>query len=135
MPLNPLQHSVYTSLLLCSSTLSKHARASFEARLTGGLYAAITVAQFGLLVLEEVPKRDQNAGSTLGEELRRGFWARAFFYLVNPVLRLGFQKSLLSDQLPNLGPEFVSRIMAERFEKKWVKSEWPILPARGHSFR
>jgi hypothetical protein len=93
------------------------------ARLTGGLSVTITVAQFGLLVLEEVPKRYQSPASTLGEELRRGFWARTFFVWINSLLRLGFQRTLLADQLPTLGPEFASRTMAHMFEKKWVKSE------------
>lgn len=123
-----LQSSALSSIYLAATVLFDivKTRSCFlrdGATLMGCIYAAITTAQLVLLILEEAPKRYHIPASAFGKEAIRGFWSRTFFVWVNTTLFLGFRNALLVNQLPNLGPGFASRALAETFEKKWITSK------------
>ncbi|KAK3186314.1 hypothetical protein K4F52_004852 [Lecanicillium sp. MT-2017a] len=89
----------------------------------GGLFAALMALKFTLVALEEVSKahlvKADNRSKPLGKELISGFWNRSLFIWLNPTFILGYNKDMTIDELPDLGPEFLSEELYNRFEPNW----------------
>ncbi|KAJ3495797.1 hypothetical protein NLG97_g3135 [Lecanicillium saksenae] len=90
------------------------------------LEACVTAAKVVLIALEEVSKRPlylsqslQSSGST---EDASGFWNRAFFMWLNPLLYFGWRKSFTNENLPEIGDEFISEKHFDSFGPHWARA-------------
>ena len=83
------------------------------------------VCKLVTMVLGEVRKthfvKDPNTGKPASsQEATSGFWSRALYLWLNKTLYAGFQKVLDIDDLDNLGPEFSSELLLDRFNRAWA---------------
>ncbi|ATY61286.1 ABC multidrug [Cordyceps militaris] len=104
-----------------------------DLRALAGLSVAVVVAEFVLLLLQEVSKRrlvtSRNSQPLLSGETLSGFWGRALFLWVNTTLKLGFRSILRVEDLKDLGPEFSSERLHTEFEPHWQTAS----PTSNHS--
>lgn len=89
------------------------------------LQACVVVLKLVLVVLEEVPKRSlylsEKLQSTISLETASGFWNRSLFVWLNPLLVFGWHNHFTIESLPNIGEEFESERLFDRFSHHWVK--------------
>lgn len=82
------------------------------------------VCKLVTMLLEEVRKthfvRDPNTGKPVGQEATSGFWSRVLYLWLNRTFFVGFKQVLTIDDLDNLGPEFSSENLLERFNAAWI---------------
>lgn len=126
------QSSMVFSIYLSVAFVFEIARSrSFFLR--GNLAAVGTLTALGaairlvMVILEEVPKPliKSSAAQTDGDlckEATSGFWNRTMLLWLNPTLLHGFRQNLEMEHLANLGPDFSSEALSDRFEVVWAKS-------------
>lgn len=82
------------------------------------------VCKLVTMLLGEVRKthfvKDPNTGKPAGQEATSGFWSRALYLWLNKTFYTGFKQVLDTDDLDNLGPEFSSEGLLERFNAAWI---------------
>jgi hypothetical protein len=126
------RHAVESSplpgLYIFISLLVDAAKArSYFLRIGTGLYSLgcvlglISVLKLVLLYLGELPRRYRVNTHSSGPETIHGFWGRTFLFWLNSTLLLGFRNMLSIDDIPHLGPMFVSARLAANFEPIWAK--------------
>lgn len=98
----------------------------------GALQIATLALKLALISLEEVPKRSlfyekQNRDSMSREQVA-GFWNRATFFWINKLMIAGFREDLTFDSLPEIGEEFDSVRLFDKFSPKWNSSKNLPLP-------
>ncbi|KAJ3497323.1 hypothetical protein NLG97_g1994 [Lecanicillium saksenae] len=77
-----------------------------------------------LLVLEETSKRSLVIAENrdqLSCEILAGFWNRATFFWVNPLLLFGFSHIIQNGDLPNIGEQFDSKLLLEKLKVTWER--------------
>ncbi|XWW92914.1 hypothetical protein V2A60_000841 [Cordyceps javanica] len=80
--------------------------------------------KFILLALEEVSKRSLIVAENrdkLGREITAGFWNRATFFWVNPLLLFGFRYVIHNGDLSDVGEQFDSKHLYEKLKVSWEK--------------
>ncbi|KAJ3493500.1 hypothetical protein NLG97_g4685 [Lecanicillium saksenae] len=108
-----LQPSTFLSLFFSVTMLCDIAttRSMFlrDMRAVGAIEIVILLIKFGLIVFEEIPKRQYFCADylrvTVNAEANSGFWNRSFFVWLNPLLLNGFRRDFSIKDLPELEPE------------------------------
>lgn len=125
-----LQPSAFLSLFLTitavfdiTMTRSYFRRAGLDT--IGALQIAVVILKAVLVILEEVPKRNQfrteQLRSSTATETVSGFWNRAVFGWLNPLMLYGYRKDLKMEDLPNIDDEFISKDLYGRFLPNWER--------------
>ena len=85
---------------------------------------AATVIKFVIMVLEDISKRsyfiDKDLRASLGREATAGFWSRSFFFWMNGILVIGFQRNLTKDDIGDIG--FETEVLYTEFARCWKKA-------------
>lgn len=93
----------------------------------GAIQVAVAVVKFILLVLEERPKKlglqNKNLRDFFGKEALSGFWSRSLFLWLNDVFLIGFRRIITLQDLGNLGPEFSTADLSNKFGVIWNKGK------------
>lgn len=93
----------------------------------GALQIAVAILKFVLVLLEEVPKRDlfitERLRRNASSEAVSGFWTRALFLWLNPLMIGGFRQDLTIEGLPDVDEEFDSGLLFDRFTPHWNRGE------------
>ncbi|KAI1878317.1 uncharacterized protein JN550_000499 [Neoarthrinium moseri] len=93
----------------------------------GALQVVIAVLKLALVSLEEVPKQSLfqpgYGRSSIGPETRGGFWNRSLFVWVNSTLLIGFRNAISVDELPEIGLEFSTERLSNRFQRRWEEAD------------
>ncbi len=93
----------------------------------GALAAATASLRACLIVLEEVSKKplllddDVRAGS--GPEATSGYFQRAFFIYLHPMLMTGFRQNLALQDMGRLGIQFSSKALHLRLKKAFDRTK------------
>ncbi|TQV92257.1 ABC multidrug transporter [Cordyceps javanica] len=89
----------------------------------GVLSAASGSLRLCLFILEEVSRRalvaDDAIRASLSTEATSGFMTRLLFLFLTPMLSAGFNQKLCPEHLTQLGLDFSSQHMHQRFKKHW----------------
>ncbi len=88
------------------------------------LTCSLPALKFFLLALEETPQRSLIiAGNRdqLGREITAGFWNRATFFWVNPLLLFGFRHVIHNGDLSDIGEQFDSKQLYQKLKVSWEK--------------
>lgn len=98
----------------------------------GALHIAIVSVKFALVCLEEISKRylfySKDILESVADEATAGFWNRAVFAWLNPLLVLGFRKDLTVEDLPELDPGLDAAELFGRYQHHWRRGENPSPP-------
>ena len=97
------------------------------ARSIANLLALSLVAKFGVLVIEAVEKRGilLEPFKDLPPEATSGVYSKSVFWWVNPLLRIGFDKTLRTKDLFTLDDALSSANLRDRFCRKWAALKEP----------
>lgn len=136
-----LQSSAFLSIFFTLTGLFDIAMArSYFLRDTLGAIASlqtcVVILKLVLIILQEVPKRSlylsETLQSSVSAESASGFWNRSMFLWLNPLLIFGWRKRFKLDDLPNIGEEFASEKLFDRFSPHWAQGIFtlPPIPAR-----
>lgn len=91
------------------------------------LSCALPILKFGLVILEEFSKRSlliaEEVRNSIGNEGLAGFWSRSTFMWINPLLLFGFKNQIRNEQLPDIGLQFDSVAIHERFNRAWSNQD------------
>lgn len=94
------------------------------------LQVAIASLKLILVALEEAPRRHllntEQLRAAAGPEQVSGFWNRSTLLWVTRVLILGSRQSLTVDELPNIGQNYASEQLYDRFRPYWKKGKFVI---------
>lgn len=95
----------------------------------GALSALGAAMRLAMVILEEVPKPLVKSSTArkeddLCKEATSGFWNRTMLLWLNPTLLHGFRQNLEMEHLANLGPDFSSETLSNRFEVVWAESTY-----------
>ncbi|TQV93041.1 Vacuolar metal resistance and drug detoxification protein [Cordyceps javanica] len=89
------------------------------------LQVCVAVLKLILISLEEVPKRSlfvsREHQTRVSVESTSGFWNRSLFIWLNPLLIFGWSNTFTLDNLPDIGDEFASERLFDRFSPHWGK--------------
>lgn len=89
----------------------------------GGLASATAFLRFCMLVLEERSKvhliLDDEIRNISGPEAASGYFRRAFFLFLNPIFMLGYFGTLRREDMGQLGLDFSSKLLHQRFKSHW----------------
>lgn len=95
----------------------------------GAVTVSAAALKLVMMVLQEMPKkniiRDPKTARPVGKEAVSGFWNRTLYVWLNKTFYTGFRALLQPEDLDELGPEFLSELLAEKFNDKWSKSKLP----------
>lgn len=129
-----LRSSSFLSAFLSITMLFNVARArSYISRgrldTFGALQVAIAILKLALISLEELSKqslfRPGDGRSSIGPEMRGGFWNRSLFVWVNNTLLIGFRNVITVKELPEIGLEFSTERLSAKFQKTWKAGSLP----------
>ena len=97
------------------------------ARSIANLLALSLSAKFGVLVIEAVEKRSilLEPYKELPPEATSGVYSKSVFWWVNPLLRVGFDKTLRVGDLFTLDESLSSAKLRDRFTQKWAAVKAP----------
>jgi len=97
-------------------------------------YAATTiwVLDLVLLVLESLPKRKHRLGGAaslkdVSPEEEAGIFSRSLLLWVGSLLKVGYRKDLMLDDLFPLDPDLTSSVVYDKLATRWEKSKPPGL--------
>lgn len=127
------QSSIFLSLFLSITAITEGSRTrSFVLRGTGssgmdsqmmtiaGLTLAGVVLRIALVVLLELPKDlIQHADENLDPNATVGFWSRSLLLWANSLMLRGYKREIKMDDLPSLGAETKSQLLADRMSRAW----------------
>lgn len=89
----------------------------------GALQVAIAILKFVLISLEELSKQSlfqpEHHWTSIGAEMRAGFWNRSLFVWVNKILLVGFKDVINVKDLPEIELEFSAERLCDKFQNKW----------------
>ncbi|KAJ6784583.1 hypothetical protein PWT90_10256 [Aphanocladium album] len=111
------------TLLLDLATVYTYYHRTGLATITG-LTCSLPALKVLLLVLEETSKRPlviAENRNQLSREILAGFWNRATFFWVNPLLLFGFTHIIQNRDLPNIGEQFDSKLLFQTLKVAWDK--------------
>ncbi|KIY02825.1 uncharacterized protein Z520_01290 [Fonsecaea multimorphosa CBS 102226] len=97
----------------------------YAAKNIANLLSLSLAIKFGVLVTEAVEKRGilLDPYRDLPPEATSGVYNRSVFWWLNPLLRLGFGKTLKLDDLYDLDDKLVSANVAARFGQAWAETK------------
>lgn len=89
------------------------------------LYIASIAVKLLWFFLETRPKLAYFVNKTMqyGDEETKGFYNRAFFWWVNPLLFLGFKQSISLEELPYLDRALSANELHRKFSAQWIASK------------
>lgn len=90
------------------------------------LTCSLPAFKLALIVLEEISKRSliiAENRNQLSDEATAGFWNRATFLWINPLLLFGFRRIIHNGDLPDIGEQFDSRRLYENLKVSWGKQD------------
>ncbi|KAJ6779521.1 hypothetical protein PWT90_07627 [Aphanocladium album] len=90
------------------------------------LTCSLPVLKFILLALEETSKRSLVIAENrdqISREITAGFWNRATFFWVNPLLLFGFRHVIHDNNLPSIGEQFDSKYLYQKLKATWEKQD------------
>ncbi|OAR03170.1 hypothetical protein LLEC1_03577 [Akanthomyces lecanii] len=127
-----LQPSAFLSVFLSLTMIFDIAMArSFFRRhglgTIGALQNCVIILKLAIVVLEEVSKRTlfqaEQSRMSVSREGAAGFWNRATFTWLYPILSIGFCKELSLDDLPEIGEEFDCLRNFDDFSLRWTQAD------------
>jgi hypothetical protein len=117
--------SIFMSFTLIFHILQTRSYFNRDGAVTRGVFStAITASKALLVLLEEIPKQRLPRTSNLHRlamESIHGFWNRTLFIWLNSILALGFRKIMSIDDLQDIGSEFESEVLYQKFLQNWNK--------------
>lgn len=94
---------------------------------SAAIAVAAAAARLALIGLEELSKRDILIDPDIRKisdgEATSGFFTRTLFLFLGPMLRIGFKRALMTEDLANLGIDFASKHLFLELAAAWKESE------------
>ncbi|KAM3457637.1 hypothetical protein NHJ6243_007726 [Beauveria neobassiana] len=112
-------------MALTRSYFLRHGMGYSSMQSIAAIQIVVVVVKLLLVVMEEVPKttpsRKENVSSYVRGDSELGFWGKALFFSVSPLLLFGYKNELGVENLPPLDEQFESRVLFDAFFKHWSK--------------
>ncbi|KAJ3496793.1 hypothetical protein NLG97_g2397 [Lecanicillium saksenae] len=93
----------------------------------GVLQVTVAALKFVLAAFEEVPKRSlfrsKYQRDTASRETVSGFWNRAVFAWINPLMLFGFRSDINIEDLPNTDNDFGAEMLYDHFLPNWTNAD------------
>ncbi|KAJ3490415.1 hypothetical protein NLG97_g5784 [Lecanicillium saksenae] len=120
--------ALYLLFTVCADAVKSRSyflRSGMEA--LGFLAEATAVLRFCLITLQEIPKKsllvNDDIRAISGPETTSGYFQRAFFIYLHPMLMTGFRQNLTVEDMGKLGVEYSSEVLHLRLKESLARSK------------